>query len=469
VVDVGGVGDVVDGDGDGHGHGHGHNNDDDHGGFEGNDDLDLDDDFDGFMANYDNEAANYDENLGNNAFDNEPVDRANLDAIVDAVARTEQRAVEGTNDCDTSRVSLPGTGPMYQYFNLEELTANAQAKNDWAGSAHWKKGARKRDVVAAANQKGSEDEPKTRGKKENFINLLLKVSEAAFAATAVKAVKRGAPKDPYVMTDAAIAKQYDDGNLLPHDSGVGVGQLSRLFLRPNAAVGGKVRAEATAGAAASSSSSSSAGAEAAVGGGGGGEVFADITHDNDLGFGDDNDMGDFGGNDDDDNGYEGGGGPSGDGTHANFMDDDHFNVELEGIRKVEKIEVGYARTSTKVDIKKLKNDLWAELMTHKAIDDSGSADDGGAPVSFKKTQDKLDVMQRQTDASTAYYFICLLHLANEKGLLLKGQDDLNDFTIVKDGYKDPTFGEMPEDTQTSATSNAEQRNRRSKDLKDMGL
>ena len=79
-----------------------------------------------------------------------------------------------------------------KYFNLEELTANAQAKNDWAGSAHWKKGARKRDVVAAANQKGSEDEPKTRGKKENFINLLLKVSEAAFAATAVPSTSGGA-------------------------------------------------------------------------------------------------------------------------------------------------------------------------------------------------------------------------------------------------------------------------------------
>jgi hypothetical protein len=82
-----------------------------------------------------------------------------------------------------------------------------------------------------------EEGPKRRGKRGgDFINLLLKVGEAAFAQTAAKTTKKGPPKDPYVMTDAAIAKGFTDPNLLPHDSGVGVGQLSRLFLRPNAAV-----------------------------------------------------------------------------------------------------------------------------------------------------------------------------------------------------------------------------------------
>jgi hypothetical protein len=67
-----------------------------------------------------------------------------------------------------------------------------------------------------------------------------------------------------------------------------------------------------------------------------------VERDTDLAFGDTT-MASFGGGDDDGGGFE-----AAAGVGDNFMDDDHFNVELEGIRKVEKIEVGYARTSTKV-------------------------------------------------------------------------------------------------------------------------
>lgn len=36
------------------------------------------------------------------------------------------------------------------------------------------------------------------------------------------------------------------------------------------------------------------------------------------------------------------------------------------------------------------------------------------------------------DVTVSFYFICMLHLANEKGLKLTGQDDLRNFTIEKD-------------------------------------
>jgi hypothetical protein len=62
----------------------------------------------------------------------------------------------------------------------------------------------------------------------------------------------------------------------------------------------------------------------------------------------------------------------------------------------------------------------------------------------------------------------VLHLANEKGLFLQGKEDLSDFHIVKDGLQDPTFGAMPDDTVT-ATSVVEQRSRREKEVKKMGL
>lgn len=34
--------------------------------------------------------------------------------------------------------------------------------------------------------------------------------------------------------------------------------------------------------------------------------------------------------------------------------------------------------------------------------------------------------------TVSFYFICMLHLANEKGLKLTGQEDLRNFTIEKD-------------------------------------
>ena len=40
--------------------------------------------------------------------------------------------------------------------------------------------------------------------------------------------------------------------------------------------------------------------------------------------------------------------------------------------------------------------------------------------------------QAMVDISTSYCFICLLHLANEKGLSLSNENDLEEFQICKD-------------------------------------
>ena len=138
-------------------------------------------------------------------------------------------------------------------------------------------------------------------------------------------------------------------------------------------------------------------------------------------------------------------GPSFDNGNAedgNFMDSDNYVVKMDGVRKVEKVEVGYATTAKNVDVKRLKKDLWEELQNHKSV--NSEADGGTEPVSFTRTVDLLEGAQRQEDVSTAYYFICLLHLANEKGLKIEGQEDLRDMAIVKDEYEDPTFGSFGE-------------------------
>lgn len=40
--------------------------------------------------------------------------------------------------------------------------------------------------------------------------------------------------------------------------------------------------------------------------------------------------------------------------------------------------------------------------------------------------------QQMSDISTSYGFICLLHLANEKGLMIENVDDWTDLRVKKD-------------------------------------
>jgi Condensin complex subunit 2 len=47
--------------------------------------------------------------------------------------------------------------------------------------------------------------------------------------------------------------------------------------------------------------------------------------------------------------------------------------------------------------------------------------------------------EEQSGVTVSYYFICLLHLANEKGLALHGQEDLCDFGIAADPIAVPAM------------------------------
>ena len=63
----------------------------------------------------------------------------------------------------------------------------------------------------------------------------------------------------------------------------------------------------------------------------------------------------------------------------------------------------------------------------------GQEDSTTELVSFKDTIHKLGATEAQEDVSLAFYFICVLHLANEKGLKLEnGEHGLNDFVISRD-------------------------------------
>jgi condensin complex subunit 2 len=57
-----------------------------------------------------------------------------------------------------------------------------------------------------------------------------------------------------------------------------------------------------------------------------------------------------------------------------------------------------------------------------------------------KTLPSVYPKQQMDDISTSYCFICLLHLANEKGLVIDNQENFEDLTIRKDFTADLSVG-----------------------------
>nr|XP_027217648.1 condensin complex subunit 2-like [Penaeus vannamei] len=115
--------------------------------------------------------------------------------------------------------------------------------------------------------------------------------------------------------------------------------------------------------------------------------------------------------------------------------------------RVAKINIGYARTAKKVDMKKLKSTLWnllADPSTNKE-NDKGSENHAQPNVQ----QDKMDpnykidftslykdlpskLSSKMTEnLSVPLAFIALLHLANEHSLKLDSDGSMRDFTILQ--------------------------------------
>lgn len=131
--------------------------------------------------------------------------------------------------------------------------------------------------------------------------------------------------------------QAEKDFVLPPDANVNISQLTRLFSRPNAVVR---RADGN----------NDEPVGKTVG-------FYDVE-DNGLGF-DDDDGGDFGG---DNGGFTFAYGEEDDDQAAGEDDDVDYNVDgFDEVRKVEKIDIGYATVAKKVDVRRLKKDLWSEL------------------------------------------------------------------------------------------------------------
>jgi len=305
----------------------------------------------------------------------------------------------------------------YSYFNN---SSQAPGGNLWAGAAHWKRAPASSKKAAPSKKKKSKKAPskkKAAAKQQQLVPFPDEIPDVSHLLGGTKK-KKGSKASTTTTTQwskAMVTKHTNQENLLPPDAEFKVEQLTQLFLLPNTVLTKP---------------------EAAV---------ADDNNNNTVNKTvnfhlPDWDDGSFGGGGDDDDGpgFDFGGG--GDDMHDDD-DDDEFLVqhELEGVRKVDKVQVGYAVVAKKVDVKRLKRDLWAELEQTfagktKSDEDDDSVDsetkdeEAENGMSFQDAVHDLEQQKTQMDVTLPFYFICILHLANEKGLRLESQG-LDDFTI----------------------------------------
>jgi len=87
--------------------------------------------------------------------------------------------------------------------------------------------------------------------------------------------------------------------------------------------------------------------------------------------------------------------------------------------------LNYSRTSKKVDIKLLKDNIWTSLADKPVVEFTKMVGELGSQYEGKAWK----------DISVQFCFICLLHLANENGLEVKGNlragDVCNELVISK--------------------------------------
>lgn len=130
------------------------------------------------------------------------------------------------------------------------------------------------------------------------------------------------------------------------------------------------------------------------------------------------------------------------GTDTDFLDDiptevpNNFELNigdsLVDIPKSNKfLRMNYAKVSKKVDIKKLKDVLWTELdETPQGLTSEDNS------VKFTQVINNLPQFYKNEelkDISVQFCFICLLHLANEKNLIIKQENpqQATDLVILK--------------------------------------
>ncbi|KAF2201849.1 barren [Delitschia confertaspora ATCC 74209] len=373
---------------------------------------------------------------------------------VHAVGMGTDEDNEGPEDMDAGNapyaISLMH-GPGHDQENILSYFDQALHKN-WAGPEHWRI-RRIKDINKAA--------PVTRRKEKELFEIDF---AAPMAQSLADALYTSATSNSTISLPKAQWKSKTR-NLLPDDKHFNSRQLLRLFLKPKARMGSR-------------RSTGSKQAQQQLEENPNGDVdeayWARKENEADgLEAGEDAPEGNYNADFFQDDGLGLPGGPEDDDDFADARD--HFSPPAEegagqvpalgGIlegsqegafgtqlvtqsRRLRPEYVQYARVAKKVDVRRLKEELWRGIgfkeTPQEAIEPSlvDSRETDGT-LKFTQVMNNLQTVypkQAMADISTSYCFICLLHLANEKGLVINNEENFTDLTIRRDLTADLAVG-----------------------------
>ncbi|KAK5583701.1 hypothetical protein RB653_005299 [Dictyostelium firmibasis] len=348
----------------------------------------------------------------------------------------------------------------WEQLNLIEPNQN----QNWNGPEHWKFSKKKINKKDEENaEEGSESDKTKKKKKVTRKKAFLLDFDSAPPPESMFEPGKGS-----TLTAASLKKASETSTILPPDIHYDIKMLSRLFNKPKCSIPPMSKRE---------------------------EVLRFLNtkpkrnNDGDRGDNDDDDedngnqdfdfpnsqilQDDFNPNEnmnggrgiDDDDGYPGIGGWDDDGPlnqnqnnptsnnngngGANINNNGGFAFGLNGgvlidePRKVNKIDINYARVSKKIDVRSLKTSVWSIIDSENDNQTTSTANSskdietdehsfGSLIDDLKEEQNQLRLNNKPTagEISIPLAFICVLHLANEKNLTLN-QDNINNFIISK--------------------------------------
>ncbi|GME32713.1 Condensin complex subunit 2/barren [Neofusicoccum parvum] len=363
----------------------------------------------------------------------------------------------GGFDADRTHYGVTLTGGREQdQENILNYFDKALSKN-WAGPEHWR--IRRIKDINKANEAG----PTKRKEKEpfqiDFSSPMTQSMADVLYTSATTASTISLPKAQW---------KSKSRNLLPDDKHFNSRQLLRLFLKPKARMGARSKSG-------SNGSRNDGMKQQQEPEGEMDEVFWARNEDNtaknpenedapaqgtyDADFFQDDGLGAVAGDDDSDIFADAremfspppefkDGAQAGEASVLTGNQEGAFGTQLvTQSRRLRPEYVQYARVAKKVDVRRLKEEMWRGIgigEDEDELEDSILLNKTPAPIapkaedgSFKFT-DVVNNLQavypkkQMADISTSYCFICLLHLANEKGLVIENEENFTDLTIKKD-------------------------------------
>ena len=373
----------------------------------------------------------------------------------------------GGYDPDSAQYGLTLSNPAHDTENILSYFDTALQKN-WAGPQHW----RIQKIKDTAGIKTPGPSRQRKEKEPFMIDFSAPMSRELASSLYTPASTNSAIQLPRSQW------RSKNRNLLPDDKHFNSKQLLRLFLKPKARIGARRLGGSRSNATKPSDEPQQGdmdpafwarrAEEAAAEDAAGLENHGPMQGDYDANFFQDDGLSALPGSIDDDDddvfadardhfspGVEGG--PDGQVQSLDAMlapdsqaPEGGFGSQLvTSSRRVRPEYVQYARVAKKVDVRRLKEEIWKELGYEKADPLQSPPPAPLLPTQEDGTLRFTDAMkglqtvyptQQMADISTSYCFICLLHLANEKGLVLQHESDWEEIRIRRDETAEITEG-----------------------------